>query len=291
VASLIGGSWANYRLGLFRPDRVWTAADVAALLRAAGKQAGIDLFAFSSLPADWEGRGNPLALLPGSSSPSAAFATRLPATHGEWLDAHLSRATQKKLRKKARKLEAFGPLRHVRREGEAGARFLDAFLTHKAAQAAARGERDAFAPAQVRDFLRRLLASGAMEMHALVAGERIAATLGALPCARRLSGLVISYDGAHEVAAASPGEWLVSEVVRDAVARGFSVFDLGAGEARYKRELCEIEESLRDAAFGVTPLGRLSAAGFLVARSAKGAIKRRPALFRLARRLRRAVSR
>jgi CelD/BcsL family acetyltransferase involved in cellulose biosynthesis len=288
VAGFLGGSWANYRMGLFRG--AWGADDLAALLREAGARAGADLFAFLSQPSRWEGLENPLARLPHAPAPSFAFASALPACPVEWRDAHFSRAAQKKWRKKARKLEIFGPLAHVRAATpqEAG-RFVEAFLSHKAALARARGARDPFVRRQARDLLGRLAATGAMEMHALVAGERILAVFGALPGGRRLSGLVVSYDGDKEVAAGSPGEWLLIEVVREAIARGFQTFDLGVGESRYKREICEIEESLFDTAFGVTPLGRAAATAYLGGRAAMGAIKRRPRLFRLLQRLRGAI--
>ena len=285
IAGFLGGSWANYHMGLFRG--VWGAGDVAALMREAGVRAGADLFAFSSQPARWEGLDNPLAQLPHAPSPSPAFASTLPCSACDWLDARFSRASQKKLRKKARKLEPFGALAHVRASGpDEAARFLDAFIAHKAAQARGRRARDPFARAQARDLLGRLAASGAMEMHALLAGERIVAAFGAIPGGRRLSGLIVSYDGEREVAAGSPGEWLLIEVVRDAIARGFQTFDLGVGESRYKREICEIEEGLFDTAFGVTPVGRAAAAAYLGGRAAMGAIKRRPRLFRLLQRLR-----
>ncbi len=287
LAGFLGGSWANYHLGLFRPGVSWAAEDVAALLREAGARARADLFAFLNQPSRWEGLDNPLALMPHAPGPNPAFASALPRSLGDWLDARFSRASQKKLRKKARKLEAFGPVSHVRAETpEAAARFLAAFLAHKAAQALARRARDPFAQPQARDLLSRLAASEAMEMHALLAGERIVATFGALAGGRRLSGLVVSYDGDKEVAAGSPGEWLLIEVVRDAIARGFQTFDLGVGESRYKREICEIEERLFDTAFGVTPLGRAAAAAYLGGRKAMGAIKRRPRLFRWLQRLR-----
>jgi CelD/BcsL family acetyltransferase involved in cellulose biosynthesis len=287
VAAFAGGAWANYHMGLFRNPDGWRADDVGALLRAAGQSAGVDLFAFSHQPARWEGRDNPLLLLPARESPNVAFAGALAATHADWIDAHFSRATQKKLRKKARKLEAFGALRHARAADGAEARaFLDALYAHKAAQARARGEPDPFACARARALLGRLAEDEILEMHALIAGGRIAATFGALPGGRRLSGLVVSYDGAPEIAAASPGEWLLIEVARDAIARGFQTLDLGVGESRYKRELCEIEEPLYDAAFAVTPLGRLGGAAYLASRATLGWIKRRPKLLRLARRLR-----
>ena len=286
-AGFVGDSWANYHMGLFRPGLVWSEDDVAALLRAAGRAAGVDLFAFFNVPAACGGGDNPLWALPGRASPNAAFASALTGTHAEWLDAHFSRATQKKLRKKARKLEVFGEVAHVRATDERQAgRFLDALLAHKAAQARGRGAADPFAQADVRRLLRGLIAGEAMEMHALLAGDRVIAVFGALPQGRRLSGLVVSYDNAPETAAATPGELMLIEVVGDAIARGFESFDLGVGESRYKNEMCEIEEPLRDCAFGVTALGRLAAPAFLAARGVRGWIKRQPRLMRLVRRLR-----
>ncbi len=292
VALFAGGSWANYHMGLFRPGRDWRGEDVAALLRAAAREAGVDLYAFSHQPARWSGRDNPLCLLPSPRSPNSAFASALPATHVEWLDAHFSRATQKKLRKKARKLEVFGAVAHVRAQGAEAQRVLDALFAHKAAQARARGEPDEFARADVKDLLRRLAGGDdpVMEMHALMAGERVAATFGALRRDGRLSGLVVSYDGAPEVAAASPGEWLLIEVVKDAIARGFQTLDLGVGQSRYKGEICEIEEALFDSAFPVTPIGRLGGAVFLRSRAVLGWLRGRPRLLRLAKRLRRALA-
>ena len=292
VARFAGESWANYHMGLFRPGLRWRRDDLEALLREAGRAAGIGLYAFINQPARWEGVANPLGALFGGVSPSAAFASALSATHAEWLDAHFSRATQKKQRKKARKLEAFGPVRHVRASdvAEAG-RFLDACFAHRAAQAQGRDEPDPFAGAEVSALLHGLVACGALEMHALIAGERIAATFGALAQGGRLSGLVVSYDPAAEIAAASPGEWLLIEVVRDCLARGFTTFDLGAGESRYKREICEVEEVLSDTAYGVGPLGRLVAPLWLAGRAAMGAVKRRPALMSRIRRLRRVLRR
>jgi CelD/BcsL family acetyltransferase involved in cellulose biosynthesis len=216
----------------------------------------------------------------------------LPGAHADWLDAHFSRATQKKLRKKARKLEAFGPMRLVRAADEAeAARFLDAFFAHKQAQARARSEADMYARRAVADLLRALVAGpdAPMEMHALLAGDRIVATFGALPGGARLSGLVVSYDIAPEVAVASPGEWMLIEVARDAIARGFQTLDLGVGASRYKGEICEIEEVLRDTAVGVTPLGRLAAPFYHVWRGAKGLIKRHAGLRQRAERVRQAL--
>jgi CelD/BcsL family acetyltransferase involved in cellulose biosynthesis len=83
-------------------------------------------------------------------------------------------------------------------------------------------------------------------------------------------------------AASSPGELLIIEIARDAIARGFSAFDLGVGEARYKSECCETTEVLFDGALAISTIGRLGALGFFAARRIKRWIKRFPALHRLA---------
>ena len=174
--------------------------------------------------------------------------------------------------------------------GEKATHYLDAFLAQKAAQARRKGERDLFARAQVRDLLRRLTQGDTplMEMHALLAGARVVAVFGALRSGPRLSGLIVGYDSEPEIAAASPGEWLLIEVARDAIARGLTTLDLGVGDSRYKREICEVEERLHDTGFGVTALGRLAAPAYLGARAAMGWMKRRPQLLRRLQRLRQA---
>ena len=293
LARFIGGAWANYQFGIFRPGPDWRADDVAALLEAAAAQPGVDLFAFSYQPLQWEGAVNPLALLPGRPSPEAAFATALRGPHAAWMEAHFSRATQKKMRKKSRKLEAFGAVRHRRAETkDEAAAYLTAFLAHRADHAKARDEPNPFARPAVVDLLRQLaLAPEPMlELHALLAGERIAAVFGAMPGGRRLSGLIVSYDGDPEIAAATPGELLLSEVARDAIGRGLETLDLGAGASRYKSAICEIEEPLLDSGVGVTALGRLAAPIYLLWRAAFGGVKRRPRLLRMAKRFRSAIS-
>jgi len=291
VARFAGDSWANYHFGLFRVPADWRGEDVRALLTQAARTAGIDLYAFMHSPPETAGAANPLFALAGTQSPSSALSTRLPDSHDDWLDAHFSRATQKKLRKKLKKLEAFGPVACRRASEPAESRrFLDALLAQKAAQAQARDEPDLFAQAPVRDLLHRLVERATLEMHALTAGERVVAVFGALVSGRRLSGLVLSHDISEDVAAATPGVQLVAEVARDAISRGFDTLDLGVGDSRYKRETCEIEEPLRDLAFGATALGRLAAPVYLGVRAAMGAIKRRPALYERAVALRNAVT-
>lgn len=292
IAAFLGGRLANFHMGLFRAGVDWTPADVAALLREAAALARprIDAFTFANQPVVWGGAANPLAGLAHQPSPSFAYASALPDSFALWRDAHFSKSTKKKLRKKAQRLEAFGPLAHRRAgDAEASREIIEALLTQKRARMRTLGLPDEFGGERTLALLTELSTrtradaeAPILELHALSAGTRIIATFAGVADAGRLSGLFLSHDGDREVAASSPGELLIAEIVRDAIDRGFVGFDLGVGEARYKNECCEITVALFDSAFGISPLGRLAAAAFLFGRRLKQRVKRSKRLYRLA---------
>ena len=298
LAAFLGGKDSNFNMGLFRPGVAWPPDEIAALLAAVARLAAprVDAFLFVNQPGDWQGTPNPMAGAPNQPSPSFAYKSALPGDFAIWRDAHASKDAQKKLRKKAKRLEAMGPLAH-RRPADAGEveRVLAAFDAQRRARMRALGIADAYESAEARAFLRRLalcgLAEGAprLELHALFVADRIVATFGALSAGDRLSGLFLSYDCDREIARSSPGELIVQAMVREAIARGLKTFDLGVGEARYKDDACEAEEELFDSAFAVTPLGRVAALAFTAKQSAKRWIKRSPRLLALFRRLRGAL--
>jgi len=289
-AVFLGGKDSNFNLGLFRSSGAWSRDDVAALLAAAGAQATarLDAFLLCSQPPTWRGFANPLVDADPQPSPSFAYASALPGEFSAWLDARASKEAKKKMRKKRARLEATAPLVHSRAAGKQDIdRALAAFRVERRARTAALGVPDPYASAAAQEFLARLAGEGGLELHALAHGDRIIAVFGALPGAERLSGLFIGHDSDPEIARSSPGEIMVHAVVADAIARGFTEFDLGVGEARYKNEACEIVEPLFDSAFAVTLRGRLAAWAFLAARRAKRSVKRSPRLKALYARLRR----
>ena len=291
-AAFLGGRLVNFQMGLFRAGVEWTQRDLAALLREAAASAnpGIDAYTFANQPFMWHGSRNPLAALDARPSPSCAYSSALPDSFSVWRDAHFSKTTQKKLRKKAQRLDAIGSLAHSRASGAEETRaVIDAFLPQKRARMQALGLPNEFDGEPTIALLTRLSGgdSAILELHALRVGERIVATFAGVSDGVRLSGLFLSHDMDPAVAASSPGELLIMEVARDAIARGLAAFDLGVGEARYKNECCEITEALFDSALPVSFAGRVVAAGFLAGRLVKQRIKQSPRLFRLAIRARR----
>jgi CelD/BcsL family acetyltransferase involved in cellulose biosynthesis len=294
VVEFIGGKHANFNLALFPPGRGWSAEALLSLLAAAAgrAEARVDLYAFLNQPCDWQGRPNPLAALGGRPSPSFGYKSELPPDFEAWRAARHSRATRKKLRQKAGRLATMGEVSHIIARDQAEAeRTLDALIAQRQERARAAGSLDASASAEAQAFLRQLStpapagARSIMELHALMLDERIVATFAALCGRDRLSGLVVSYEADREIARCSPGELIVQEVVRSAISRGFTTFDLGVGEARYKDECCEATEPLFDTFIATSPLGRLAAFLYDVERRVKRTVKRSPRLSALATRL------
>lgn len=267
IARFAGEHWTNYQIGAFRPGIGWTEQDARALLLSAGRQAGADLLAFTRQPERWEGVENPLSPLFGAIHSSPAFATSLGRDPQAWVTAHFSHATQKKLRKKLRKLQDRGPVQHIRaRDAEQAGRFLEAMYAHRAAQAEFRGRPDALDDPRARAFLRAASDAGALEVSALLVGEQVAAVFCAVASRRRLSGVMVSYDRSPDIATSTPGAALLLEVASEARKRGLESFDLGVGRNRYKSDFCEIEEPLHDAAVGVSWFGRVAAALWIFGR-------------------------
>jgi CelD/BcsL family acetyltransferase involved in cellulose biosynthesis len=284
VAQCLGGKHANYNLGLFRAGAAFSAGDLRALLRAAAaRPGGPHLFRLLNLPLLWNGEPNPLALAPHHPAASGAYATHLPADGEAFLAARLSADARKKWRKKEKRLAAMGALHWFRAEStEQINHVLDAFFAQK--QALGAGHVAPADAAATRAFYRALADGPDMELHALALDDRIVAVFGAGRCGARLQGMFISYDSDPEIARSSPGELLLGAVVRDACARGFSAFDLGVGEARYKRLFCEETESMVEALFAPTLTGALAAPIFALAARTKRAIKASPRLHALTKR-------
>jgi CelD/BcsL family acetyltransferase involved in cellulose biosynthesis len=297
VASFLGGRHSNYNVGLFDPAVAWSRGDVEALLRAAADASPVrpDLFALTNQPYEWEGWSNPLALLPGQASPSQSHRAELFLDGETFLRAHLSSSARKKMRNKAGHLQAMGPVTHLVGRSRADIEaILDAHVAQKAAKLASLGLLARTDLAATRKLLARAAMPGAdgaaaLELHALLCGERIVATFGALVHAGRVSGLVISHDAQAPIARLTPGELLLASVIRAKCSEGYAGFDLGIGEARYKEGFCPIADPLFDSLVPMTGRGRLFVAyeGFRL--RLKGRIKQSrwawPALKRLRKRL------
>jgi CelD/BcsL family acetyltransferase involved in cellulose biosynthesis len=284
VARLMGGSHSNFALPLFAPGAMDRAATVD-VLDAAGRAHGVDLYALSHVPRQWDGADNPLALVPARPSANLAFRGTLGDCPEKTVRAMRGSDAVRKMNGKERKLAATGPIRRVRAEtAEERAQLLAAFHAQKAAWFKERGLADVFSDPPARDYVARTVASGVFELHALFAGETIVATACGGVHNGRFSMAFNSYDPAF--ARMSPGDLLIRELVGHLVGRGVTVLDFGVGDLEYKRHWLDQDEAMVDVAFGVGGVGRAAAASLRLAWRGKAWVKSDARLARLAARLR-----
>jgi CelD/BcsL family acetyltransferase involved in cellulose biosynthesis len=297
LAEFLGGKDANFGLGLFRPGVRFERADLVAFLNgaAAATPGGIDLFALVNQPREWEGVGNPFLAIARNASPAEGYKTALAASGEAFLKAKLSRDTRKKMRRKEERLGELGPVRHIRAEDADQARaILSVFHAQKSRRMKDKGLDNVFDGPAAEEFLARVsiepLERGrapAVELHALLAGERIVATFAGAGCGRRFSGMFNSFDMSEEVARCSPGDLLLSKILSEKCDAGLATFDLGVGEARYKRMFCGEVDPLFDAFHPVTAGGRALMWVKGAKRDAKRMVKHNPRLWRAVEALRR----
>ena len=267
VARFLGGRESNLNCGLIARDA--DLGDMRALLRRAARAAPerVDLFVLRNQPQAFAGLDNPLAFAGASPSPSFAYGTALPSCADD-LDARQSADARKKLRKKRTRLEKLGALAFE--HGATGARAREIAETLLAQKAERLRDVDAsFDQAPMRDFLLRLVETDAIETHALSFDGRIIAAYAGFAHERRFSAMLNSFVTDEEIARSSPGDLLLHALMRDLVTRGFTHFDLGIGEARYKNAVCDETIALVDAIVPASPLGALAAPAFVAATRAK----------------------
>jgi CelD/BcsL family acetyltransferase involved in cellulose biosynthesis len=298
VAHSVGDDHANYHLPLFASRDAGTLAsrEVRTALGLCGRQAGIDVYAFTHQPRVWEGMANPLAA-GGDPEESAAYGLLLGPDPEATSRRLFSGDARKKLRSKEKRLvEALGAV-EVRRAGtpQEARDVLTAFYRQKAARFAAMGIADPYAPREIRAFLEEAAGGDAlaMEVHALhvVATGRILAVFGGAVNGSRYSGMMTSFDMDPEIGRFSPGDLLLYHLVRDQTERGRTGFDLGIGEARYKASICDETIELVRTLVPVTGRGHVFAMTRLAFLRLKRRIKGSPRLFAMASRLRDALSR
>ena len=296
IASVIGGKQANYKMPVLAKSGGLPASELSALLVAAGASLRVDTFQFLGAPETWDGAANPFAAR-GRPSPSNAFRLALGTTGEETLSRILDRGQRRKLRQKENWLARLGTVGHLEPTGpEAIDRVLDVFFRQKGERLRSLGLHDPFSCGHARALLRagcEPAAPGlppAIELHALTLDERIVAVFAGAVDPRRMSGMVISFDSAEDVARCSPGDLLIARVIAAQCRRGRQVFDLGVGEARYKRSFCDTVEPLVDILIPVTENGRLYASATRLAMDAKRLVKQSSWTMRLIGTMRRSTA-
>lgn len=282
IATTVGGRHANLGMPIAGGDlAALSPEDARGLLREIGRRLAVDVLALGHVPAAWEGEPNPFAA---GARPSASPAYRLDlaadaeATFGR----SMTGDARKKLRSKERGLAKLGrvALLEARDEREADL-ILSAFYRQKEDRFRELGIADPFAGAAVQAFIRngavrrRAGDAPAIELYGLTLDGEVIAAFGGAASTERLSGMFLSF-APGEAARFSPGDLLVTRIIARQCERGRRIFDLGVGDARYKRQICDSVEPLVDVLVPVTATGHLYAAAWGAAMQAKRRLKADP---------------
>ncbi len=290
-AAFIGDKHSNYHMGLYAPGFAsqLDAVEARRMLREVGAAIGLDALIFLNQPGSWQGIPNPAALIAAGPSPSRAYKLALIPGDGEaTLKRSMSSHARKKLKNKHNRFKDFGPSTVGQaKTPEEIERVLDAFLAQKAERFRSMGVADPFAERSVRTFLKQAATASnehrpIIELYSLELGETCVATYVGAVQGGRFSGMATSFDLSSPAARTSPGEILLSELIRLQAREGVTVFDLGVGEARYKTSFCDDRDDLVDTFLPLTLKGHLFTAMAQAKRALKRRIKSSPAALKLA---------
>ena len=301
VGYFMGGKHTNFNLPVWRPELLKDAAagldQLLEGLRSTGPR--IDLLILLNQPATWQGVPNPMLQLPHMASPSRAYGGELKSDFEELLKERMGSGSRKKLRQKERQLAAAeGPVSYLRALTHAEVdRVLEAFFRQKGERMRELGLSNAFDGAGVKEFAAAAAheidpdtGEPVIELYAALAGDTIIATFGGIVAHGRFSGMFNSIAGSA-FRDYSPGELLLSNVVRMCCERGCNRFDLGIGDAAYKQVYCKDAEPLFDSVIPITTAGQIAAPIWRAGLAMKRRIKQSDALLRRIRFMHRLISR
>lgn len=273
VAAYAGERDSNVNMPLVRPGVRMDGSTLGRVLAAGARKAGVDAFALLNQPVEWRGAPHPMSALPGQASPSFLHSTRLEASGQALLQSRMTGEGRKRLRWRTRKLEELGPVSLLHAGTPMETReIIEAFRRQKKVRIDAMGAASGFDVDLACAFMEEAAVADepGVELHALMAGERVAAIYCGVAHGGRFHAMVNSYDTERDIARASPGDVATTLLLKALCDRGFGEFDLGVGEAGYKESWCEIQEPLFDTFVGVTARGK----AYCIARRAQQKAKR-----------------
>lgn len=268
---------------LLGPTAPVTAADAQAMWQAVRRALDADLVRFTKMPAEIEGRVNPLTLL--RQARASALTGNVLIAPGTW-DGYLASLRgmfRKQMRKSWRLFAQHEGARFRRITGAAeAARVFDALARQQSARMHAQGQPYQLDEPEFAAFYSRLvaegIADGSVVLTALMRGETVVAAL--LGLTRRNSYVMIRVGSDPAWSHCSPGRLVIVRTLEMLHEEGFRAFDFSVGRYAYKRRLGAQPRPLYDLTDALAPRG----VPLLAADRARQFVRARPALHALARR-------
>jgi CelD/BcsL family acetyltransferase involved in cellulose biosynthesis len=285
IGRFMGGKHPNFNMALWRNDVpvTMTRDELDAMLSPLGDH-GVDALAFAQQPRHWRGVANPFALL--ARQPSVNDCPLMIFPPGAAGDTLISSSLRRRLKSKEKKYQDLSGY-HYRRADTADQvhRALDAFFMYKPKRMAMMNLPDVFAERGMAAFVHDICDVSNEEpdvvIHMLVCDEEVIAIFAGTEDGRRFSMMFNTYT-LSDNAKYSPGLILIRHIVEYYARRNYSALDLGIGGDHYKTMFCKDQEELFDSFIPLTAKGLPAVLGLSFINRAKYAVKRSPALTRIA---------
>ncbi len=265
------------------------------LLREARRAARIDVFSLQNLPGEWQGHANPLLAFAHLPAPSHFYAGTLGTA--PFIETRLNHKKRTNIRRGGRRLEEmYGAVqvRHATTPEELSAVHA-AFLAQRGERFDEMGVTNVFATAEFVTFFRELGTASlgatrpALCLHALYGGEEILATSIGAVCGTHYSQYINSTASGPAAKYYLSG-LLMAELCDELSGAGILSLDLGVGDFEYKLDWTEAQ-TVYNAVVPLTTAGRAQAVASRLTTAAKRTVKQHPALWSLAKAVRKVFHR
>lgn len=269
IARPIGGAHANFNLPLF--DAAGCAEVGAARLKAVLDQAffeaGCDFIFIPHAPLAWLDEPNPFLCWQHQPSVNQARSAKLGADGPSSLKALRSKTSLRNLAAKKRKLSGLGALRFMRiAPGQESLKVLRSYRHLKDRWSQLRHISNEFAEDGVGRFYERMAVAGSLLLWAVELDDEIIAIAGGYLDNGHFSLAIIASEQ-ERLAAHSPGDLVIEQVIGDLPGLGARTVDFGTGDVEYKRRWLPIDMPLADILSPVTFAGQV---GVSLARAGLG---------------------
>jgi CelD/BcsL family acetyltransferase involved in cellulose biosynthesis len=249
-----------------------------------------DLVRLEKMPEMVGGQLNPMLSVGVTPHPSGAYATPLTGTWDAFYAAKRSASTRRRDRTKRNRLADFGEVKTTTPDSTDGLlQALSVLMQQKGRSLARMGIADFFARPGYADFYRALVTDPRnkplVHVSQLDVGSHAAAVNVALTFRDTYYHIMSSYtDG--DMARFGPGAIHMHDVLRNAIERGFKVFDFTVGDEPYKRDWCESGKTLYDHLGAARMRGVVIVASMTAMQALKRRIKQTPTLWAAFKKLR-----
>jgi CelD/BcsL family acetyltransferase involved in cellulose biosynthesis len=236
------------------------------------------------------GQPNPMLSVGVTPHPSGAYATPLGESWDAFYAAKRSASTRRRDRTKRKSQADFGEVKTTTPDSRDGLlQALSVLMQQKGRSLARMGIADFFARPGYADFYQALVADPRnkhlVHVSQLEVGANAAAVNVGLTFHDTYYHVMSSYTDS-EMARFGPGAIHMHDVLRNAIERGFKVFDFTVGDEPYKRDWCESGNTLHDHLAAASLRGMFIVASMTAMQALKRRIKQTPTLWNAFKKLR-----